>query len=46
MWCTRYNSKDAVLGRWTPKAVAVFSKMLEEPSVQLELKNAQAPGRR
>jgi tetratricopeptide (TPR) repeat protein len=39
MWCSRYSSVDVVLGRWTPKAVDAYRRMIEEPSVKLELKN-------
>lgn len=31
--------------RWSPKAVSAFTSMLGEKSVQIELKNAQSPGR-
>lgn len=39
MWCSRYSTADVVLGRWTPRAVAAYRRLIEEPSVRLELKN-------
>ena len=41
-WCRRYSKVDVVLGRWTPRAVDAYKKLLNEPSVQLELRNAQS----
>ena len=40
LWCDRYASDAAVLGRWTPRAVEAFRGLLREPSVQRERKNA------
>ena len=39
-WCQRYSTVDVVMGRWSPRAVAAYRRLLKEPSVQLELKNA------
>jgi tetratricopeptide (TPR) repeat protein len=45
-WCRRYSNVEIVLGRWSPRAVAAYRRLLKEPSVQLELRNAQSfPGR-
>lgn len=40
-WCRRYSSVDVVLGRWSPRAVAAYKRLLDEPSVKLELRNGQ-----
>jgi len=41
-WCRRYSSVEVVLGRWSPRAVAAYKRLLTEPSVQRELKNGQS----
>lgn len=33
-WCERYSTDSVVLGRWTPRAVAAFRKLLRDPAVQ------------
>lgn len=38
-FCNIYSSIDAVLGRWSPRAVATYRKLLTEPSIQRELRN-------
>lgn len=43
MWCRRYSTVDVVLGRWTPKAVDAYRRLLAEPSIALEFRNAEAP---
>lgn len=40
LFCERYASDAAVLGRWTPRAVEAFRSLLREPAVQRERKNA------
>ena len=42
LWCERYATADAVLGRWPPRAVAAFERLLEEPAIRLARKNARA----
>ena len=43
VWCERYSTEEVILGRWTPKAVAAYKRMLREPSIQLELRNGARP---
>lgn len=38
-FCNIYSSIDAVLGRWSPRAVATYRKLLTESSIQRELRN-------
>ena len=40
-WCSRYSSVDVVTGRWSPRAVAAYRRLLDEPSIRLELRNGQ-----
>ena len=40
LFCERYATDAAVLGRWTPRAVDAFRSLLREPAVQRERKNA------
>jgi len=42
-WCRRYSTADVVVGRWSPRAVAAYRRLLDEPAIVLELKNGQAP---
>ena len=39
--CARYADVNIVLGRWSPKAVETYRKLLTEPSIQLELRNGR-----
>jgi len=41
VWCEQYSNVDIVIGRWTPKAVDAYRRLLAEPSIQRELKNTQ-----
>ena len=41
-WCARYSTSDAVRGRWTPRAVDSYQRMIAEPSIRLEFRNGGA----
>lgn len=34
LWCDRYSTDAVVIGRWTPRAVNAFRRLLRAPSIQ------------
>jgi len=42
MWCNRYSTEEVVMGRWTPRAVDSYRKLLKLDAIKREIRNAQA----